>query len=87
MTGLTHIHQCPRCELKFTSTSELEDHLSNDHRPRRPVEIKPAPVIVAPVAPPPAIPDSNTGDIADGAGEPKRRRLSSLRFLHRRRPS
>lgn len=29
-----HIHQCPRCELRFTSRSELEDHLSNDHHPR-----------------------------------------------------
>lgn len=31
----THIRQCPRCELRFTSSSELEDHLANDHRPRR----------------------------------------------------
>jgi hypothetical protein len=29
-----HIRQCPRCELRFTSSSELEYHLSNDHRPR-----------------------------------------------------
>lgn len=33
MTGMP-IRQCPRCELRFTSSSELEDHLSNDHRPR-----------------------------------------------------
>jgi Flp pilus assembly protein TadB len=30
-----HIRQCPRCELRFTSSSELQDHLTNDHRPRR----------------------------------------------------
>lgn len=29
-----HIRQSPRCELRFTSSSELEDHLTNDHRPR-----------------------------------------------------
>src|SRR3954447_17825413 len=29
-----HIRQCPRCELRFTSSSELEYHLSNDHHPR-----------------------------------------------------
>lgn len=29
-----HVRQCPRCELRFTSSSELEYHLSNDHRPR-----------------------------------------------------
>jgi hypothetical protein len=60
MTGLTHIHQCPRCELRFTSTSELEYHLSNDHRPRRPVEDVPAIVIppaVVPAAPPPPVRD------------------------------
>jgi hypothetical protein len=30
-----HIRQCPRCELRFTSSSELEHHLIEDHRPRR----------------------------------------------------
>lgn len=30
-----HIRQCPRCVLRFTSSSELEDHLRNDHRPRQ----------------------------------------------------
>lgn len=25
------IHQCPRCELRFISRSELEDHLSEAH--------------------------------------------------------
>jgi len=58
MSGLTHIHQCPRCELRFTSTSELEYHLSNDHHPRRPAEIEPTAVIVDPGAPPPADPGS-----------------------------
>jgi hypothetical protein len=32
---LMHIRQCPRCELRFTSSSELDDHLINDHRPRQ----------------------------------------------------
>ena len=25
------IHACPRCELRFESVVELEDHLVNDH--------------------------------------------------------
>jgi nucleotide-binding universal stress UspA family protein len=29
-----HVRQCPRCELRFTSSSELDYHLSNDHHPR-----------------------------------------------------
>src|SRR5262249_17403322 len=33
MTGI-RIHQCPQCELRFTSRSELEHHLADDHRPR-----------------------------------------------------
>ena len=33
MTGI-RIHQCPQCELRFTSSSELEHHLADDHRPR-----------------------------------------------------
>src|SRR3954452_23623559 len=47
-----HIRQCPRCELRFTSSSELQDHLTNDHRPRRDVSD-----IVAASAPPPAVPN------------------------------
>jgi hypothetical protein len=38
MTGV-RIRQCPRCELRFTSSSELEDHLSTDHRPSPPPEV------------------------------------------------
>jgi Flp pilus assembly protein TadB len=29
------VRQCPRCELRFTSRSELEYHLANDHQPPR----------------------------------------------------
>jgi hypothetical protein len=29
------IHQCPRCDLRFESRAELEDHLSAEH----PVEV------------------------------------------------
>jgi hypothetical protein len=28
------IHQCPRCELRFASTSEVEWHLLEDHGSR-----------------------------------------------------
>jgi hypothetical protein len=27
--------QCPRCELRFPTRSELEDHLAVDHRSER----------------------------------------------------
>ncbi len=35
-----HIHQCPRCELKFEYRGELEDHLRADHAPpeERPID-------------------------------------------------
>ena len=26
-----HVMQCPRCEVRFASASELNDHLSKDH--------------------------------------------------------
>jgi hypothetical protein len=25
------VHQCPKCELRFTWKTELDDHCSNDH--------------------------------------------------------
>ena len=25
------VHQCPRCELRFLSRNELEDHLRDEH--------------------------------------------------------
>ena len=28
---MTDIHQCPRCELRFETRTELEDHLANEH--------------------------------------------------------
>jgi hypothetical protein len=27
------VHQCPRCELRFASRPELEDHLREEHPP------------------------------------------------------
>jgi hypothetical protein len=33
MTGM-RIRHCPRCELRFTSSSELDYHLAYDHHPR-----------------------------------------------------
>src|SRR5690242_17997045 len=51
------IRQCPRCELRFTSSSELQDHLTNDHRPRRDAsEAVVAPVPAAPQTTPAAAP-------------------------------
>ena len=52
MTGM-RIRQCTRCELRFTSSSELEYHLANDHRPRQSLDnrgvVPPAPVVPASV--------------------------------------
>jgi hypothetical protein len=25
------VHQCPKCELRFTWKTELDDHCTNDH--------------------------------------------------------
>ena len=57
-----HIRQCPRCELRFTSSSELQDHLTNDHRPRR----DPGAVVVAPA--PQSLPPGQTADAAPVVG-------------------
>ncbi len=51
---LMHIRQCPRCELRFTSSSELDDHLINDHRPRRSPENSALASSPQPAAPPQA---------------------------------
>jgi hypothetical protein len=51
MTAL-HIRQCPRCELRFTSSSELDYHLSNDHRPRATVDEPGSTPVAAPPPPP-----------------------------------
>jgi hypothetical protein len=51
MTGLTQIHQCPRCVLRFTSKSELDYHLSNDHTPRPRIEQGAASVASTAVSP------------------------------------
>jgi hypothetical protein len=53
MTAL-HIRQCPRCELRFTSSSELDYHLSNDHRPRATVDEPGFTPVAAPPPPPPS---------------------------------
>lgn len=29
------VHQCPRCELKFASRSEVETHMALDHESSR----------------------------------------------------
>jgi hypothetical protein len=58
MTAL-HIRQCPRCELRFTSSSELDYHLSNDHRPRATVDEPGSTPVAAPPPPPPPPPPSH----------------------------
>ena len=56
MTGL-HIRQCPRCELRFTSSSELDYHLSNDHHKRPSAhDERPAPALLSPASTPPRAP-------------------------------
>src|SRR3954452_19909080 len=59
MTGM-HIRQCPRCELRFTSSSELEDHLANDHRPRSRIAEAVIPAAI-PKPPSPSPPESAAG--------------------------
>ena len=29
--GFVMMHQCPKCELRFTYQTELDDHCRNDH--------------------------------------------------------
>lgn len=31
MVTVTDVHQCPYCELRFTSRNELDDHIALDH--------------------------------------------------------
>jgi hypothetical protein len=28
---VTDVHQCPYCELRFTTRNEVEDHMASDH--------------------------------------------------------
>ena len=42
MTGLV-LHQCPKCELRFSFRSELEHHLREDHP--QPAEVEPTPAV------------------------------------------
>jgi hypothetical protein len=30
-TGVSDIHQCPHCELRFLSRTELDDHCRKEH--------------------------------------------------------
>jgi hypothetical protein len=30
-TGAVSVHQCPYCELRFTTRNEVEDHVATDH--------------------------------------------------------
>ena len=66
------VHQCPRCELRFTTVSETEDHLFRDHdvilspfagdHDDQPVDANPAGTIVVPVDP--VRPNSVAVDVA-----------------------
>ena len=57
------IHHCPKCELRFTYKTELDDHLWHDHADFRHEYPATAPPVVAPTPPPtphPVSPDSTT---------------------------
>jgi hypothetical protein len=47
------IHQCPKCELRFEWTTELDDHCWHDHPEFR--HEYPAQAIAEPVAEPPPL--------------------------------
>jgi hypothetical protein len=34
------VRQCPQCELRFSNSNELEDHLARDHDQSTPEERK-----------------------------------------------
>src|SRR5207244_7477522 len=79
MTGM-HIRQCPRCELRFTSSSELEYHRSNDHHPRPSNDDEDA----AAAPSPPSAPRPESGDDLAIAPPPAPSRWQvSLRRRHR----
>jgi uncharacterized membrane protein YccC len=63
MTAL-HIRQCPRCELRFTSSSELDYHLANDHRPRPAVDDAPPTTVRTPLPPPDHPSQATVNDLA-----------------------
>jgi hypothetical protein len=69
MTGM-RIRQCPRCELRFPSSSELEDHLAQGHRPRQTTAV---PHATARVASP-----AQTPPLHDPDGRPRVGRRASL---------
>jgi hypothetical protein len=48
------ICQCPKCELKFSSRSEMRWHLREDHPSRKPMTSEPVTITVRrPESPPP----------------------------------
>jgi hypothetical protein len=55
------VHQCPKCELRFTWKTELDDHCTNDHpqfKHEYPVRKHPS--------------DRHDPSVADAAGTPAR---------------
>ena len=76
MTGF-RIYQCPRCELRFTSSSEMESHLADDHRPRADLDDQgPAAKASAPPPQPHAPPqpvESAAEPARAGPAEPRQR--------------
>lgn len=62
MTGIV-VHQCPRCELRFSFRTEMEHHVREDHS--RPAAVEQAPAVdvdeagepaTGPAAPPVTVP-------------------------------
>jgi hypothetical protein len=31
LDGVTDVHQCPYCELRFATRNEVDDHVATDH--------------------------------------------------------
>ena len=60
------VHQCPKCELRFSWRTELDDHLREEHpefrheypvgRPAHPVEAQPSDGATQPHPPHPSMP-------------------------------
>jgi hypothetical protein len=50
------IHHCPKCELRFTHKTELDDHIWHDHADFRHDYPATAPPPLAAAPPPPATP-------------------------------
>lgn len=71
-------HQCPKCELRFTWPTELDDHCRNDH----PEFHHEYPAVALPPAEPPPPPEVRHDDEA-----PKHFRPNLVGWLQPKRPN